>query len=137
MNIIFDDRILSFFSYSVIRRTYFCNVILGSEHLVNVCCDENVSSLYHVRFVELLLRSKNIDPRYDNSACLCYASRRNHIDIVKSLIKDGRVNVSCNMFYCMRIALERGHDKLYELLSDENFPRLSNPAYQLTVNVIL
>lgn len=137
MNIVFDDRILSFFSYSVVRKTYFYNVVLNNAHLVDICCDENVSSIHSVRFVELLLRSRNVDPRYDNSACLCYASRRNHVDIVKSLIKDGRVNVSCNMFYCMRIALARGYDELCELLFEENFPRLSDTAYQLTVNVIL
>lgn len=130
------SRVLSFFSYSHLRKIYFNDISLQFDCLVGVCCDKNISR-YSGKLVQLLLRDDEIMPSYAESICLSYASKNNHIQIVKMLIENGRVDVSCNEFYCLKISIERKHDELCELLSKECFPHKDDINYAAIFHLIL
>lgn len=129
-------QILSFFSYSYMRRTFLSNVVLNSEHLIDIC-GEVKTYVYSERFVRLLLfTSKKLTPD-ELSLCLCSAVKNNNIEIVKLLIEDGRVDLSSNEMYSMRLAIELNHNIILGLMIENYFPEKKSFNHSTIVKLLL
>ena len=76
----------------------------------------------------LLLNDKRVDPSFDSCCCIELATKYGHIDIVKLLLKDDRVNIEHN--YSFELAAEYGHINLISLFLEKDITDPSKEANQ-------
>lgn len=129
-------QILSYFSCSYMRTTYLSNVVLNSEHLIDIC-GELENNVYSERFVRLLLFTLKKLTSDEMSLCLSSAVKNNNIEIVKLLIEDKRVILSVNEMYSMRLAIELNHNIILELMIENYFPEKNSPNHDTIVKLLL
>ena len=82
----------------------------------------NRSYIYHFalhigmyKCVKILLK-QGVDPSFGKNASICYAVFRGHINIIKLLLKDNRVNPSDNDDKALKTAIVFGHIDIVKLL---------------------
>lgn len=79
----------------------------SNEDLIIACKNNN----YDV--ARSLIVGEHVNPGFNHSMCLVKVTSNNNVKLVKFLVEDDRIDVSCYKYTCFRIIVDQGFHQLY------------------------
>lgn len=91
----------------------------------------NAASNGRTQIVELLMKNKKFDPRFDNNKALRNAASFNHTETIMALLKDKRVNPGVDKYIVLKYAIRNKNVYLLKMLLEDK--RIDPSAYNNTL----